>query len=379
MAPKKNWFAEFSKMEGAVTEHINPFNSGVHSTSPSADFIYGNGTWLLPFGYSEVLYGPPKGGKSVFVKMKIGQLHMDDPEAIAVVFDTEYRWAGQLTPEKAKMYGIDMKRCWVFKGNNPMLVFDRIEKDLAAKIQDGCPIKYIVIDSISGVLGRRELDSASVETQQIGDHALTVQTGLKRILGTIRDNKLATTIVAQVRSEMDRTEQMRGNKVKMNASFGLQHFAEYFIFIEQNATKDGRIDHTGKEFVNEDVEDLAGKGEKTGHKIRIKMKDSSMGPKGRVGEFTFDYHRGVINVHEEVFRLGHARNIITKGAGSWLEFGGKKWQGKQAMLQALEESPELQGDVLKALKEAELRGDFSKHDAALADESSIDDLDIVAV
>lgn len=361
---KKDWFSKYSKMAGAVTEHVNPFGSGVHTPSPSVDFIYGNGTWVLPFGYAEVLYGPPKGGKSVLIKLKIGQLHKDDPEAIAVVFDTEYRWKGQLTPEKAKMYGIDMKRCWVFAGNNPMLIFDRIQTELASMIQEGCPIKYIAIDSVSGILGRREMDSDTVETQQIGDHALTVGTGLKRIVGTLRDHLIATTVTAQVRAEMDMLEQKRGNKVKMNAAFSLQHFAEYFVYVEANRNKDGRTTLMGVELKDETVTDLADKGERLGHKIKVCMKDSSMGPKGRTGEFTFDYNKGIINIHEEVFRLGVNRGVI-KRAGAWLEFDGHKWNGKGDMLVALAASPDMQAQIVKQIKERDLRGDYIATDAAL--------------
>lgn len=367
---KKDWFSKFSKMAGAITEHTNPFTSGVHTPSPSVDFVYGNGTWVLPYGYSEVLYGPPKGGKSVLVKFKIGQLHKDDPEAIAVVFDTEFRWKGQLTPEKAKMYGIDLKRCWVFATNNPMLIFDRIEKEFAALIQDGCPIKYIAIDSVSGILGRREMDSDTIETQQIGDHALTVGTGLKRIVGTLREHSIATTVTAQVRAEMDMHEQKRGNKVKMNASFGLMHFAEYFVYVEPNKTKDGRTTMMGVEMKDESVTDLVDKGERLGHKIRVCMKDSSMGPKGRTGEFTFDYNKGLINVHEEVFRLGVNRGVIARTGGAWLEFEGRKWNGKKDMLKALEESPDMQAAIVKQLKERDLRGEYNATDAALADGGS---------
>jgi hypothetical protein len=37
------------------------------------------------------------------------------------------------------------------------------------------------------------------------------------------------------------------------------------------------------------------KAEITGHKIRVTMKKSSMGPKLRTGEFTLDYNTGIIN------------------------------------------------------------------------------------
>jgi hypothetical protein len=363
------WLTKLQKFDNVVKEHTNPFNGGVHTASPSVDFIYGNGTWLLPFGYSEVLYGPPKGGKSVVVKMKIGQLHKDDPEAMAVVFDTEFRWEGQLTAAQAEMYGIDMERLVIFKGNSPMLVFDRIEKDLADMIQDGMPLRYIAIDSVSSVLGRRELDSDTVETQQIGDHALTIQTGLKRILPTIRNNKIAVSLVTQVRAEMDQATLRRdpSMKVKMNASFGLQHFAEYFVYVTPNLNKEGRTDMQGNEMVNTNVKDLMDKGEKLGHKIRVIMKDSSMGPKGRTGEFSFDYKRGLINVHEEVFRLGKGYGIINSETKGWYEFGGKKWHGEKDMLKALEENPGLQAEVIRELRARDLRGDFNTLDAKAAE------------
>lgn len=377
---KKDWFAEFSKIEGMVTEYTNPFNTGVHSSSPSADFIYGNGTWLLPFGYSEVLYGPPKGGKSVYARMKIGQLHRDDPEAYAVVFDTEFRWKGQLSIDKLKVYGIDPKRCIVIQENSPILVFDTIQKKFPAMIQNGCKIKYVIIDSISGILGRREMDSESVETQQIGDHALTIQTGLKRILKPIRVNDIAVTLVAQVRAELDQNVVKRtGQKVKMNASFGLQHFAEYFVYISQIEGAAGKKDLLEREFIDESATDSMNKGEQTGHRIRVTMSNSSMGPKRRSGEFTFNYHKGVINVHEEVFTLGVNRNII-RVEGAWLHYGGKKYHGKKDMLKVLEESPEMQSAIIKQLKEADLRGDFTTADANLgSDAPDFDENDIEAV
>lgn len=358
---KKNWRIKFEKMEGALLDVTSPFKKVIKSSSPSANFIYGN-TWGLPRGYSEVLYGPPKGGKSLFVRMKIGQLHQDDPDAIAVVFDTEYRWKGQLNAESADAYGIDLDRLWVFEGNSPML-FDKIEKDLVALAQDGCPIQYVIIDSISGIKGRREMNADTVETQQIGDHALTIQTGLKRILGPIRQNEFACTLITQVRSEMDQIEQKRGNKVKMNASFGLQHFAEWFVYVEPNRSAEGRKDLMGKEFLNEEMTDLMDKAEKTGHKIRVVVKDASMGPKGRTGEFTLDWKRGVINQDEEVLRLGINRGVIEQ-AGAWLTFDGQRYQGTKSMLQAIREKPGLQEDILRQLMEKDAKGEFAAMDKA---------------
>lgn len=365
----KDWLSRLQKYDNVITDDSDPFSMGIHSSSPSADFIYGNGTWLLPFGYSEVLYGPPKGGKSLYTKMKIGQLHQEDPEAYAVVFDTEFRWRGQLTPAKAKVFGIDLKRCVRYEGNNPMEIFDRIEKNLAADIQDGMPLKYIVIDSVSGILGRRELDSDTIETQQIGDHALTVQTGLKRILPTIRKHKIALTVITQVRAEMDQAALRRdpSMKVKMNASYALMHFGEYYVYVTPIMGKEGRQDRLGNEFVDTSITDAMNKGEKTGHRLRVTMKDSSMGPKGRSGEFTWDYHRGLVNVHEDVFVLGLNRGVIKNPSKGWYEFDGKKYHGEKDMLKVLSESAEMQAAIVKELKLRDMRGDFRISDNEAAE------------
>ena len=90
-----------------------------------------------------------------------------------------------------------------------------------------------------------------------------------------------------------------------------------------------------------------------------------MGPKGLTGEFTFDYHKGLTHVHEEVFRLGVNRGVIARSGGAWLEFDGKKWNGKKDMLQALQESPDMQAAIIRQLKERDLKGEYSAKDAAL--------------
>src|SRR5512133_665824 len=193
-----------------------------------------------------------------------------------------------------------------------MDVFDTIEKDIPAMVQDGEDIQLIIIDSLTGIRGRRGLDQESVEGQQIGDKALTLQTGLERIIGIQRRCHIAIIMTAHVGAEMDLLEQKRGNKVKMVAGFGVQHHAEYFMFVEQNRNREGRSSLLEEEFVDASKKDMVGNEEKTGHKIRVCMKKNSLGVAGRVGEFTLDYNKGIVNVYEEVFLLGVNRGIIQK-------------------------------------------------------------------
>lgn len=365
MAPKKNYLEKLQKFEGAVVGSYNPHSHVIRSPSPSVNFTYGN-TWGLPQMYTQVLYGPPKGGKSVFVNSTIGQLHQDDEDAFAIKFETELREDGQMTEQQAGLWKIDRSRYQCFSVNSPMLIFDRIEKDIAALCDDGMPLKLLVIDSITGIQGRRAMNADTIETQQIGDLALTLQEGFKRILPVQRKYRFSVILTAHVRAEMDRVEQMRGNSVKMAASFGVKHYAEYFTLVEPLLNKDARASMLGDKFEDDSVEDLNGNAEKTGHKIRVTMKDSSMGPKGRVGVFTLDYNRGIINTHEEVFLLGVGRNVIEKPNNLTYGFGDKTWKGKESILTALRDDRALYDAVIAECRARDMAGKFDAYDAELA-------------
>ena len=103
------WMKRLQKLEGAVLRDYDPFQNVIRTVSPSVNFVFGN-SHGLPLGYSLVLSGPPKGGKSLLCNAFIGQLHRDDPDAIAVKYNTELRELGQLTDHQCAVWGIDRDR-----------------------------------------------------------------------------------------------------------------------------------------------------------------------------------------------------------------------------------------------------------------------------
>ncbi len=353
MATNKKIMEKLMGLSGAVIGYKNIHDYVIRTPSPSLNFTFGNAHGL-PAGHSITIFGPPKGGKSLIANMMVGQLHKDDPDAWAIKFNTEFREGGQLTEEQAKLWGIDRERYIAYETNRPDEIFDRIEKDFAALADAGMKLKLVIIDSVTQIQGRRGMNADTIMTQQIGDNALTIQEGLKRILPVQRKLGFALVLTAHVRAQMDIAEQMRGNKVRAAISFGTQHHCEYSLFVEPNRSKEGREDLLGHKFVNESVEDLSGKGEKQGHKIRVKMVDSSIGPKERTGEFTLDYYKGVVSTHEEVFRLGVGWNIIEKPNNLTYRFDGKDWRGKPAMLEALKNDPAMCEKVLTELRRRDI-------------------------
>jgi RecA/RadA recombinase len=369
-------------LEGAVTERANIHDDVICSQSPSLNFIFGKGQGL-PAGYTMLLYGPPRGGKSIICNDMAGMVHKTDPDAVVAKFNTEFRETAQLDVEQMRMYGIDPNRLASYEVNAPDQIFDRIEKQLAAEIQDGLKVKLVIIDSLSGIQGRRGMNSDTIMTQQIGDKAATIQDGMARILPIQRKYKFALIVTAHIRAQIEMTGKAssvvntsRTAAVRPQASFATQHHCEYYVYVQPATGDDARSDILGNKYEDTDLKDMEDNSELTGHRVRVRMMDSSFGPKKRAGAFTFDYNRGIINTHEEVFLLGLARNIIEKPNQQTYSCGGKEWRGKAAILSALKNDPELQLTVIKELRRRDLAGAFDAQDKA--EEASIVESDGVA-
>lgn len=349
-SPTKNkGLAMLRKATGAVAMGAQkPTQNVLRAPTPALRYVFGEGGGI-PFGFGTILYGPPKGGKSLTALALVGALHQQDPEAIAVWYSPEMRYDLQVTPEMMAAFGIDPERI-VGYNRNEATIFDDIEKSLPEAIANGAKVKLLVIDSLNAIQGVREANRDSIVKQQIGDNARTLQEGAKMILPVIRKYGIAFVGVSQVRAEMDQGEIMRGNTQKMALSYGAKHFAEYFISVSRWLSKEGRQDFSGNAFENNAEET-------TGHKIVVKNVDSSIGyGGGRRATVTVDYRRGFINHHEETFDLAVRTGIIKIGSGSWYEYKGVRRNGKAAMAKAIQEDTQLADEINKLL----LQRDFEE-------------------
>jgi len=135
--------------------------------------------------------------------------------------------------------------------------------------------------------------------------------------------------------------------------------------IERDRNKDGRTDLMGNEFRNEELGDINGDGDTTGHKIRMRLKANSCGPQGRMAEFTVDYSKGVVNQFEEVFLLGTNRGVIERPNNLSYVYKGTKWTGKPAMLEALKSDKALAATIMEEIYARDKAGAFAADDAAM--------------
>jgi hypothetical protein len=351
------FLTKLRNLEGSVdTNSSDALKNCLQTPSPSVNWAFATAGHGIPYGTSAVIYGPPKGGKSIFANAIMGNLHRQNEEAICIKFNTELRGKFQDSGDNLKLWGIDPDRLIVYDVNTPEMIFDRIEHDIAAACQEGEKIKLICIDSLSNIMGRRMMNADSVSQQQIGDQAATLKEGLMRILPIIRKHNLILLATAHVRAEMDQREQMRGKTVKMQAAWATKHTFEFFCYTEPNQTKAGKTSLNGDEMTDEKVVDFMDKAQKTGHKIRFKVEQSSFGNDGRTAEFTLDYNQGIINQYEEVFQLALNYGLIERPNNVTYKIGESTYRGVGACLMAIKDDVGLQERLLKEVYAKDLKG-----------------------
>lgn len=339
------WMARLNKLDTAIKSE-KPTVNVLRSPSPSINWSFG-GKHGLPAGFSLMLYGPPKGGKSVLARFFAGWLQQQDPEALVIIFDTEMKHEEATSDPDGRdisneVYGMDPERTKVYETNDPIEIFDRISNEIKADCQEGAPYRLIIIDSVSNIDGVRTHEKNSMKSNPIGDHAYTVQRGWKQILTTIRRHYIGVIAVEQVRSDMDEYSRMRsGVEYKAQAGFGLKHLIEYWARVEKVVSKEQRQDVFGNLQLNEEMKDLVGKGEKTGVKFKFTMTDGSFGVDGRTGMYTMDYRQGIVNQWEELAELGLYRKLVQK-TGNTYSLNGKSFVGKSKYYQGVRDSAELQ-------------------------------------
>lgn len=360
MAVDKKLMAKLFKLDGYVNREYDPYQHVIEPSSPSLGYTFDN-TWGLPYGYTLLLWGEQKGGKSLIARMMAGDVHRQDPNAVVLYYNTECREELQATPKSLQTFGIDLNRYAAYNSNDPKSIFDPIENDVPKLIAEGLNVRLIVIDSVTDIMGRKMQKSETVGDFIIGDNAATVGDGLNRIKMTLRKHRIACILVAQARAEFDQHEQMRGKKIKMAAAWAVKHKAEYFAQVEHLKTAEGKKDLLGNSFADENIQNVmssakdAQEGDIVARKIRATMEQSSCGRDGRTSVFTLHKDKGLINTNEEVFLLGSGNfGVIEEPTTGRYKFGENQWHGKEAMLKALDEDSQLRKNVLAACKRIDL-------------------------
>jgi recombination protein RecA len=248
-------------------------------------------------GKISVLYGPEQSGKSLLAMMAVADVQKVDPEAIFVWFDAEYSFN---LPLFIKIGG-DANRLIVRKSNDPLKIFDYIGGEMLENLQEGAPIRGIVIDSIKSIRYPKEANMKQTTDQKMGGTGASyLPTALKLILPVIADYNLLTFFVQQVTMEIDAMKALR-NPFVITEGKALKHAADLMLEIVKLDTKNGVI---------ESGETITGAAQQTGHKVRIKVKKNRLGIPARMAQFSYHYDHGIIDTGGEIFELAKSLGVV---------------------------------------------------------------------
>jgi RecA/RadA recombinase len=329
---------------------------------PSLNWALGGGQWT---GYTTCYYGPEGSGKSLLSHMGAAAAQQMDPEAIATIITTERR---PPNIKKLAALGVDPKRLMIRQCNTIHDVFDWIASKeskftnsdgkkggpgLAYMLAQGAPVNYLVIDSIKGLRGPKELGSKSSEDHIMGDISFFLNPALRKILDVIRDNNICTTFVQQVNMNMD-TNEVKYQNIKYTIPSGqaLKHFCETMCLVERLNTKAHKL-------LNDEMKLIRDIPMTEGHTIRVKVQKANLDYPFREAEFRINYNKGIVDTGLEVAKLGVGLGVIQHPispktqkeiTSQWFApavFGkDKKWIGFDNFVSELDASPETQRQLM---------------------------------
>lgn len=170
----------------------------------------------IPQGAVVAMYGRPGAGKTWIGLDLIGRKHAEDPDAIAVWFDTEFRMGGN--DSDLVQFGVDPSRLLTFSVGNTRDVIENFDRvgDFAA---EGAPIKIIVINTITSM--QRPLDPE----EPIG--AMTMM--LAALAKCARAHNITLVMIAHVRSNLNGLKIVPGYKP---SPAGLDTFVDYMVEVD---------------------------------------------------------------------------------------------------------------------------------------------------
>lgn len=338
------WMKQLRKYDSVVDYEsvIKQEISVARSPSPGINYLFGKKQGLQA-GYSALIYGPPKSGKSLFSLAFAGQLHKDDPNAIVLHFDTELR---ETVPTWAKSFGIDLNRIVSYSTNNPIEIFDFIQNDVKAMLEDGAPIKMIIIDSLEGINYPKEANSDSTANHIIGDASAYLKRAMKAIIPVIRKYKIYNIMAQHVRANMD-SNTSKWKPFQVPGGFALKHTVESWLLCQKIEAKDSKT-------FDSVMKDGSGNAIQTGHAIRVKMEENSIGPQNRSVEVHLSYANGIVNQHLEIAELAKNMDIVQRPNAMTYIFEGDKWVGFDNFANAIKENEDLASRLLAKIKSVDL-------------------------
>lgn len=313
---KKKYGEEIIVQGSEVKEEVPRITTGILAF----DLMLGGG-WPMN-QWSEII-GDESSGKTAIAYKTIAANQALDPDWTVIWIAAE-----EFVPDYAKAIGVDLDRLWVVETNVMEQAYDLIIEAL-----DNRAVDCIILDSLPALVPSDESEKMMEE--------FTVGLGA-RLTGKF----LRKSSKAQKRSMINEDRGCTGLIIN-------QWREKIGVMYGDNRTTPGGRAKNFHYFVRMEVkrdEWLKEKDEPVGQTIRGRtMKNKTYRPQ-QVAQVDFyfaesnGFKLGDFDTIKDIVNICISVDIVTRG-GAYYNYNGQKWQGKEALLNAVREDLELQAEL----------------------------------
>lgn len=271
----------------------------------------------LPRGRVIEIYGPESSGKTTLSMHCIAEAQRKG--GLAAFIDAEHAF----DKSYAERLGIDTENLLISQPDNGEQALE-----IADHLIRSGAIDIIVIDSVAALVPKGELEGEMGDSK-MGLQARLMSQALRKLTGTISKTGCCCIFINQLREKIG---VMFGNPETTTGGNALKFYASVRLDIR-------RIGQ-----IKEAADDI------TGNRVKVKVVKNKVAPPFKVVEFDIMYGKG-ISKSGEIVDIGVELDIIQK-AGSWFSYSGNKLgQGRDAVKQLIEDTPELLEELENRIKE----------------------------
>ncbi len=276
------------------------------------DLILGGG---VPKGRIVEVYGPESSGKTSLALTLCGKFQ-ENGEKVAFI-DAEHA----LDPVYAGSLGLDVSKMLTSQPDYGEQALEVAE----ALIRSG-KVGCLVIDSVSALTPKAEIEGTMGQSH-MGAQARLMSQALRKLVGVINESNTTVIFINQLRSKIG---VMFGNPETTSGGNALKFYAS----LRLDVRRIGSIKEGDKVVANQ---------------VRIKTVKNKTAPPFQEVELEIRLGQGYDKVGDLV-NQGVIHGVINK-AGTWLNYGDIKEQGKSNLMKALKEQPKVLKEIRKQVTE----------------------------
>lgn len=276
----------------------------------------------FPVGRVIEIFGGPSSGKTLLATMACIQTQKKD--GLAVFLDHEHAFS----LSRAVSVGLDQDRYrWIYKQPTTAEESFKWIETIAELVRKEHPDKFVtvIIDSVASMITKAELETEyGAETMKTRlELPLLLSSALKKLSRIVSKTNVTLILLNQTR---DNPGVMFGDKKSTPGGNALKFYAS----VRVKLTKTGKVKDDDNRII--------------GDKVRAEVIKNKVFEPFYTTEYVTNFTCGINLVRSHIEDLKKLKAF--GGSGTWIEFGGEKYQGLKKLEEAIATTPGLYADLL---------------------------------